>query len=82
MFGFVPQIVKMLRTKSVNDVSFITLLQISAGAMLWILYGMHISDPVVVVANVVTLATLIVAITLYLRYKGKGVNQALLYHIP
>ncbi|MGP3703746.1 MAG: SemiSWEET family sugar transporter [Candidatus Bathyarchaeota archaeon] len=69
MFGFVPQVVRMFKTKSVNDVSFLTLLQISVGALLWILYGLHIRDVVVVTANIVTLTTLIMTITLYLRYR-------------
>jgi MtN3 and saliva related transmembrane protein len=72
MFGFVPQVLKMLKTRSVRDVSLTTLLQISVGATLWILYGIHIEDPVVVTANVVTLATLLIAIALYMRYRKEG----------
>lgn len=74
MFGFLPQVIKMFKTKSVNDVSLFTLAQISVGATLWILYGVERSDPVVVMANAVTLSTLIAAIMLYMRYRKIGIE--------
>ena len=69
--GFVPQIVKMWRTKSVRDVSPLTILQIIAGASLWIVYGVHLKDPVVIAANIVALSTLAITLTIYLRYFKK-----------
>lgn len=69
MLGFIPQVLKMWRTKSVKDISLPTFIQISVGASLWILYGIHIRDLIVIAANIVTLTTLILAITLYLQYK-------------
>ncbi len=69
MFGFVPQIVKMFRTKLVHDVSVLTLIQFTAGVSLWALYGYAIEDPVVIGANLVSLATLVVALILYYRYR-------------
>ena len=69
MFGFVPQIVKILKTKQARDISFIMLMQSSIGVFLWILYGMHIGDPIVFYANAVTLTILIIVIILYFKYK-------------
>ena len=66
-FGFVPQIVKMHRTKSSKDVSLITLYQFGAGVVLWVLYGIHLGDMIIIVANAVTFITLSVAIVLYYR---------------
>ena len=74
MFGFVPQIVKMYRTKLVHDVSVLTLFQFSVGVSLWAIYGYAIGDPVVIGANIVSLATLIVALTLYYRYRKRTIN--------
>jgi len=71
-FGFVPQIVKMWRTKSVKDVSPITILQMVAGVSLWIVYGVHINDKVVIIANVVSLSTLAITLTIYLRFFKKA----------
>ncbi|MDH7510653.1 MAG: SemiSWEET family transporter [Methanolinea sp.] len=68
-FGFVPQIHKMVRTRSVDDVSPLTFVQFMAGVSLWTLYGAHIGDMIVLLANIVTLGTLVVAVSLhfYLR---------------
>ena len=69
--GFVPQIVKMWRTKSVRDVSLFALLQLIAGVSLWIVYGIHLKDPVVIAANIVALSTLAITLTIYLRFFKK-----------
>lgn len=68
MFSFVPQIARSLRTKSVKDVSPITLFQLSAGVFLWIIYGILRRDPVIIVANVITILTLAALIFLYFKY--------------
>ncbi len=75
MVGFVPQVIKMAKTKFVRDISFMMMVQTSIGASLWILYGIHISDPIVVVANVVSLTTLIIAISLYISYRSNTERQ-------
>jgi MtN3 and saliva related transmembrane protein len=68
MFSFVPQIAKALKTKSVRDVSIVTLLQLSLGVLLWIIYGIYLKDAIIILANTVTLATLIILLCLYFNY--------------
>lgn len=68
MFGFVPQIVRSLRTRSVKDVSPIALFQLSTGVFLWIIYGIYRQDPIIIIANTVSLVTLFVLIFLYFKY--------------
>ena len=70
-FGFVPQIMKMWQTKSVRDVSLFTLFQMIAGVTLWAIYGVHLKDPVVLIANLVSFSVLAIAIVIYLRYFKK-----------
>lgn len=67
MFAFYPQIIKVARTKAVKDVSVLTLLQLSCGVSLWILYGFHLKDHIIIVANTVTLISLIILLILYFR---------------
>ena len=67
-FGFVPQILKMINTRSAKDVSIVTLYQFSAGVILWALYGFHLRDNIIIAANSITLITLAVAIGFYHRY--------------
>jgi len=68
MFSFIPQIIKILRTKSAKDVSLVTLLQLATGVSLWIAYGMHLKDSIIITANVVTLTTLLILLFLYSIY--------------
>jgi len=68
-FGFVPQIIKMQRTRSSKDVSLATLYQFSAGVILWALYGFHIGDVIVIAANIISFLTLVVTISLYHYYR-------------
>jgi len=70
MFGFIPQIIKVLKTKSAKDVSLATLLGLSLGVSLWIAYGIHLKDAIIVTANSMTLITLIILLFLYLNYGG------------
>ena len=66
--GFVPQAVKMWRTRSVKDVSALTLGQFALGGSLWAVYGVHLRDPIIIAANLVTLATVLLGFVLYHRY--------------
>ena len=68
MFAFIPQIIKVVKTKSAKDVSLITLLQLSLGVSLWIVYGMHLKDFIIILANGVTLFTLILLLIFYFRF--------------
>ena len=71
MFGFVPQILKIYKTQSVADVSLVMLLQFCLGMLLWMLYGLHIHDNILIVANIVSFSSLIVAIGLFLKYRKR-----------
>ncbi|KTB48109.1 SemiSWEET family sugar transporter [Dehalogenimonas alkenigignens] len=68
-FGFVPQILKMRRTRSVKDISLLTLVQFSVGVAIWGIYGWHLKDPVIVAANLISLLILLSAIAMYLKYR-------------
>jgi MtN3 and saliva related transmembrane protein len=70
-FGFLPQVLRMWRRRSVGDVSILTLGQFAAGVLLWTLYGFYLDDPIIIVANLITLATLVAALALYVRFRGR-----------
>jgi MtN3 and saliva related transmembrane protein len=69
MFGFLPQIIKIYKTKSVEDVSLGMLLQFCLGMFLWLLYGLHIHDNILIIANIVSFSSLVVAIGLFIKYR-------------
>ncbi len=68
-FGFIPQLTRMFKTKSVSDISLVMLLQLSCGVFFWMLYGIHLRNPIMIVANGVMLLTLFLALFLYARYR-------------
>jgi MtN3 and saliva related transmembrane protein len=72
MFAFIPQIIKALKTKSVKDVSIITLFQFSLGVSLWIAYGFHLRDKIIIAANTVSLFSLIILLLLYFYYAARA----------
>ncbi len=72
MLGFIPQIVLSLRTKSVKDVSLLTLFQLLFGVSLWVIYGIHLKDAIIIGANSVTLITLVILLILYFKYSLSG----------
>lgn len=69
MFGFLPQVIKIYKTKSVGDISLPTILLFTFGIFLWLVYGLHLKNAVIILANSVTLVTLIVALILYSKYR-------------
>ena len=74
-FGFMPQVIKMLRTKSVRDISLPTFIQFSIGMSLWALYSFHLRDVIIISANVIGVLILVIAIGLYLYYAGRPLDR-------
>ena len=68
MFSFIPQIVKVIKTRSAKDVSLITLVQTTVGVFLWFIYGMAKNDLIIILANAVSFITLIILLTFYYKY--------------
>jgi MtN3 and saliva related transmembrane protein len=53
--SFLPQVVKAWRTRSTDDLSFWMLGAFSGGVSLWIVYGLMLSEPPIVLFNAITL---------------------------
>ncbi|MFY9402197.1 MAG: lipid-A-disaccharide synthase N-terminal domain-containing protein [Candidatus Omnitrophota bacterium] len=69
MLSFIPQIVRSYKSKHVKDISPVMLFQLSLGVSLWIAYGIHRKDPIIVIANSTTLLTLLILISMYFKYE-------------
>lgn len=70
--SFIPQVRKMWRRRSARDVSQVTMFQLLAGCTLWLVYGISLHDAVIIGANAVADVTLLVGLTLYYRFNGRG----------
>jgi MtN3 and saliva related transmembrane protein len=69
MFAFIPQIIKVIRIRSAKDISLATLVQLSLGVSLWIAYGIYLKDAIIIGANCITLASLLVLLCLYFFHR-------------
>jgi MtN3 and saliva related transmembrane protein len=71
-FSYIPQLKKCWATGSAEDLSLKMFLILAAGIALWIVYGLLQNDPVIVVANSVSL--LLLANILYFKLR-EGVRM-------
>jgi MtN3 and saliva related transmembrane protein len=67
----VPQLTKIWRTKSAEDLSYGMFSAFSLGILLWLVYGVLRSDLPVIVANAITLALSLAIVVLKIRYDGR-----------
>lgn len=67
--GFVPQIIKGLRTKKLNDVSPSMYILIIFGMIMWIIYGLHLANTIIVAANVAGLTLSSTVLGLRFKYR-------------
>ncbi len=65
--GFIPQIIRGIRTKRLEDVSPVMYILMIFGLSLWLFYGMHLKDVIIIGANAVALT--FSSFILILRYK-------------
>lgn len=67
--AFLPQVIKVWKTKSAKDVSFVMLITFCIGVFLWLVYGILRQDVAVITANVVTLILNLIIVWLKIKYK-------------
>jgi len=61
--AFVPQVVKIVKTKSVKDISLPMFAMFFGGVSCWMIYGLLIKSPPVIIANFLSIimnATIII----------------------
>ena len=68
-FAFIPQVIKVWKTKQTKDLSLRMYSIMFIGILLWLVYGIRIDSLSIILANVVT-ATLVGTILAYI-IKGK-----------
>lgn len=66
--GFVPQIIKGYRSKSMKDVSLVMPILLAVGMLFWLFYGIWLDSLPIILWNAVALALNLIIIALILRY--------------
>jgi len=69
--SFLPQLLRVWRRKSANDISLTMFLFFSFGVFCWLVYGVGIGSGPMIAANTVTLALALAILALKLRYDGR-----------
>lgn len=66
--SFVPQVIKIWRSRSASDISFGMFTLFSLGVLLWLLYGAAIHSLPIVFSNGITLTLSLSIIAMKLRF--------------
>ena len=67
--AFVPQVIKIWRSKSARDISMPMYACFTTGLVFWLTYGIMIRATPIIVANTITLLLAIAVIVMKLRWK-------------
>ncbi len=66
--GWVHQMIKGYKTKSLKDVSKYLLVLIGIGALLWLIYGIEVSDPFIIGTNLAAIALMGIVFVMKRKY--------------
>ncbi len=69
--SFLPQVLKIWRTKSVYDISLLTYLIFTFGVANWLIYGLIIREKPIILANTVTLILCLLILIGIVKFKKK-----------
>jgi MtN3 and saliva related transmembrane protein len=68
--SFLPQVVKVWRTQSAEDLSMGMFALFGSGVFLWLVYGLAVGSLPVIVANAITFVLAATIVALKLRYRA------------
>ena len=66
--GWIEQIYKGYKTKSLKDISKFLMIFISAGAILWLIYGIIVSDVFIIGTNVAAIVLMMIVLVMKKNY--------------
>ena len=68
-FSFLPQAIKVIRTKQTKDLSLVMYSVFTLGVFLWLMYGILVKDAPLIIANVITFILAATILIMKIRYK-------------
>ena len=68
-FAFLPQSIKVIKSRHTKDLSLAILIMMEAGVIFWLIYGVLDNDVPIIAAN--TVSIFFVTTTLWLKIKYK-----------
>ena len=75
--SFLPQAILTLKTRNTDALSLGMYSLFTTGVLLWLIYGIYLSNPAIIAANAVTLllATLILSFKIYNTFRREKFNE-------
>lgn len=67
-FSFIPQVVKIFKTKNARDISLLTFSVFSLGVILWLIYGITIKEWPIIIANAASLILILAIVVMKVKY--------------
>ena len=67
--AFIPQLIKIWRSKSAKDISLQMLITFCIGVFLWLIYGIYLQSLPVILANLLTLIFNLIILWLKIKYE-------------
>ncbi|MDD5439394.1 MAG: SemiSWEET transporter [Candidatus Omnitrophica bacterium] len=67
--SFIPQVIRLYRTKDSRSISMTTFLVFGLGVSLWLAYGIIIRDIVIILANAVTIVLTAMIVVMKVLYR-------------
>lgn len=66
--SFVPQVVRVVRTRDTRAISLVSYSAFCLGIVLWLAYGLRLGSAPIIVANAITLLLASAVLALKIRY--------------
>jgi len=66
-FSFVPQVIKIIKTRRTKDISLLMYIIMTVGLFLWLTYGLMINDLPIILANIVSFILAIIVLTFKIK---------------
>jgi len=68
-FSFLPQAIKVIKTKQTMHLSLAMYSIFTTGVLLWLIYGISVNDIPLIIANSITLIFALTILIMKIRYK-------------
>lgn len=73
--AFIPQVLKTVKTRSTEDLSWTWLIMMMVGVFFWLVYGVYLGSVSLVVSNAITLCSVSVLFGIKYHNHRKQTNQ-------
>lgn len=67
--AFIPQVIKVIKTKSTKDISLWMYILFVLGVLCWAIYGIMLKEAPIIAANITTFLLALITIGYKIKYK-------------